>query len=313
MARRIRDWLSPYIHLSSNWLSRIGVVLVTTAFILWVFLLPTFLNGEVSSPYIGILLFMLLPTAFVAGLILIPIGIFLQARCERRKGTYPTTFVPLDFNNNEFRRLLMFVGIITIINFVVGSQLVYSGVNYMDSVTFCGTTCHSVMQPEYTAYLRSPHARVAYVQCHIGPGASWFVRSKLSGVHQVLKDLQALRYVSQRAGIRRNQPENSGCLGALVVGVVIECGLESAVSNAGISQRGLAISTPAGASGSLSPCYCAAHAAHPRQFLFAHRALPQRIKRPFHLGAVGGAAQAYIHFRPAQHVAVAICGSRNAL
>ena len=42
------------------------------------------------------------------------------------------------------------------------------------------------MQPEYTAYLNSPHQRVSCVECHIGPGASWFVRSKLSGVRQVV-------------------------------------------------------------------------------------------------------------------------------
>jgi hypothetical protein len=56
----------------------------------------------------------------------------------------------------------------------------------MDSTPFCGETCHSVMSPEYTAYARSPHARVACVSCHIGPGTDWFVRSKLSGSWQVV-------------------------------------------------------------------------------------------------------------------------------
>ncbi len=42
------------------------------------------------------------------------------------------------------------------------------------------------MDPEYTAYQRSPHARVACVECHIGPGAPWFVRSKISGSYQVV-------------------------------------------------------------------------------------------------------------------------------
>jgi hypothetical protein len=45
------------------------------------------------------------------------------------------------------------------------------------------------MKPEYTAYQNSPHARVACVQCHIGPGADWFVRSKLSGSYQVYATL----------------------------------------------------------------------------------------------------------------------------
>src|SRR5438067_2509899 len=58
-------------------------------------------------------------------------------------------------------------------------------VGYMESVTFCGQSCHTVMQPEYTAYQSSPHSHVECVKCHIGPGASWFVKSKLSGVGQV--------------------------------------------------------------------------------------------------------------------------------
>jgi hypothetical protein len=41
------------------------------------------------------------------------------------------------------------------------------------------------MEPEFIAYQNSPHSRVECVGCHIGPGASWFVKSKLSGVRQV--------------------------------------------------------------------------------------------------------------------------------
>ena len=71
------------------------------------------------------------------------------------------------------------------LNIAIASQLTYGAVSYMDSVTFCGQTCHTVMQPEYTAYQNSPHSRVECMKCHIGPGASWFVKSKLSGVRQV--------------------------------------------------------------------------------------------------------------------------------
>jgi hypothetical protein len=41
------------------------------------------------------------------------------------------------------------------------------------------------MQPEFVANQAGPHARVACVQCHIGSGAPWFVKSKLSGTRQV--------------------------------------------------------------------------------------------------------------------------------
>jgi hypothetical protein len=42
------------------------------------------------------------------------------------------------------------------------------------------------MNPEYTTYQLSPHSRVACVSCHIGPGAGWFVKSKLSGSWQLI-------------------------------------------------------------------------------------------------------------------------------
>ena len=184
--RRGPSWLSPIIHLSSNWVSLAGVVIVTTATVFWLFLLPVTLRGTTESPYVGILAFLVLPAPFFAGLILIPLGIWLKRKREGRAGIYPPEFPPLTWNNADLRRLVYFVFFTTMVNLAIASQVSYSAVNYMDSVTFCGETCHTVMQPEYTAYQNSPHARVECVKCHIGPGASWFVKSKLSGVGQVL-------------------------------------------------------------------------------------------------------------------------------
>ncbi len=45
------------------------------------------------------------------------------------------------------------------------------------------------MKPELVTYLHSPHARVACAECHIGKGAKWYVRSKLSGTYQVYATL----------------------------------------------------------------------------------------------------------------------------
>jgi hypothetical protein len=55
----------------------------------------------------------------------------------------------------------------------------------MDTPEFCGELCHTVMKPQYAAYQNSPHAHVDCVACHIGPGASWLVKSKISGLRQV--------------------------------------------------------------------------------------------------------------------------------
>ena len=182
---KIPAQLSPLVHLSNNWISLIGVVVVTTATVFWLFLLPTTMRGDVHNPYNGILAFLLLPALFFLGLILIPLGIYRQNKGERRRGLYPASFPPLNLKNLEFRRLLTFVAVTTFANIVIASQLAYGAVSYMETVSFCGQTCHTVMQPEFTAYQSSPHSRVECVQCHIGPGESWFVRSKLSGIRQV--------------------------------------------------------------------------------------------------------------------------------
>ncbi|HYL36654.1 MAG TPA: NapC/NirT family cytochrome c [Bryobacteraceae bacterium] len=173
---------TPLAYLASNLISLIGVVLVTTSGILWLLTLPAFWKGEAGSPYIGILLFLILPGVFLLGLILIPAGIALHTWKRRRAGDRGP-FVP---QGGELRKLAMFVVLTTMANLVMGSQFSYRAVTYMDTDTFCGQACHTVMNPEFTAYRNSPHARVACTDCHIGPGASFFVKSKLSGAGQVL-------------------------------------------------------------------------------------------------------------------------------
>jgi hypothetical protein len=183
--RKGRGWLSPLVHLSNNWISLTGVVIVTTAVIFWLFLLPITLRGGTENPYVGILAFLTIPGPFFAGLFMIPLGIWLKRKREGRASIYPPEFPPLTWHNRELRKLAYFVVATTILNLAIASQLSYGAVSYMESVTFCGQTCHSVMQPEFTAYQNSPHSKVECVKCHIGPGASWFVKSKLSGVGQV--------------------------------------------------------------------------------------------------------------------------------
>jgi len=180
-----RGWLSPLIHLANNWVSMLGVAVVTSATVFWLFTLPTAFFGQPKNPYIGILAYLVLPGFFFGGLALIPLGIFLRRRRLVSGELEPASLGPLSWANREVRRLVTLVGLLTFANIVIASQLTYGAVTYMEGVQFCGTTCHTVMQPEYMAYQNSPHSRVECVQCHIGPGASWFVQSKLSGVGQV--------------------------------------------------------------------------------------------------------------------------------
>src|SRR5580658_1629834 len=111
---RLYEWLSPLVILSNNPLSLIGVVVVTTATVLWVFLLPTLLKHNAANPYLGIPAFLLLPGLFVFGLILIPIGMLLQRRSLRRKGLVAAGFPELRLDSPQLRRLFAFVAVASI-------------------------------------------------------------------------------------------------------------------------------------------------------------------------------------------------------
>ncbi len=182
----LQRWLRPIFYMAQNPISLMGVVLTTSsALTLVAFWFYDFLLPGPPHPYIGILLFLILPGFFVAGLILIPLGIWLRRRSMRARGEIRAEYPQVDLSQPGVRRSFWLVGALTGMNFVLIGTASYRGVGYMDSTQFCGQTCHTVMTPEFTAYQNSPHSRVECVACHIGPGASWFVRSKLSGLRQV--------------------------------------------------------------------------------------------------------------------------------
>src|SRR4029077_3116537 len=135
--------------------------------------------------YAGILFFVVLPALFVFGLLLIPAGIWRTRRRLGRGGALPETYPHIDLRAPVVQNTFALVGFATVLNVGILGTASYRSVEYMDSTQFCGMACHKVMAPEYAAYVDSPHSRVACVRCHIGPGASWFVRSKLSGTRQL--------------------------------------------------------------------------------------------------------------------------------
>ena len=70
-------------------------------------------------------------------------------------------------------------------NIVIVSLAAFRGVEYMDSVEFCGQVCHTVMKPEFAAHQWQPHAHVKCVECHVGRGAPSFAKAKLAGTRRV--------------------------------------------------------------------------------------------------------------------------------
>ena len=177
LRERIRHWSQPIYFLGQNPVTLTGTVVTTSAALttiaFWFY--EVFLPGP-PHPYIGLLVFLILPGIFVLGLLLIPLGIWLRRRSLLGSGELPSVYPAIDLQLPVVRRTMAYVSVATMLNVLIFGTASYRGVQYMDSTSFCGTTCHRVMDPEYTAYQNSPHSRVECVDCHIGPGAGWFVR-----------------------------------------------------------------------------------------------------------------------------------------
>jgi hypothetical protein len=177
----MRSFFRTLISLSVvHWVTGVGVVLTTaSAAVFLVFVFQRF-----DNPYIGIIIFLIIPAFFTLGLILMPLGVTLAAR---RAGGYSQLIAHLPPSGPQLRRLGWAIAFATLANASILTAAAYHGVAVMDSTQFCGETCHSVMNPQYVRYQQSPHGRVACVDCHIGTGAASFVEYKLAGVRQLIR------------------------------------------------------------------------------------------------------------------------------
>ena len=172
--------------LSRNIISSIGLLIALLAATNLIFLIIADLRHEQSNPYMGVLTWIVAPAILIFGLSTYVAGLLLERRRRRRMAPEDIPEYPrVDLNETRTRRLVVFtaIGLVLFVTVsVVGS---YQAYHYTETDAFCGTMCHEVMHPEYTAYLQSPHARVGCAGCHVGKGAGWYVRSKLSGAYQV--------------------------------------------------------------------------------------------------------------------------------
>jgi hypothetical protein len=141
--------------------------------------------GLIENPYVGILIYMVLPGAMIFGLLLIPLAAWLRRR-QWHKHRVEKEHLLINLSNHAHRIGVLAFLVLTV--FIVATLVLvgYEGYHFTDSPQFCGKVCHQVMAPEYTVYQRSPHSKISCVECHIGSGAKWFVRAKISGLRQVM-------------------------------------------------------------------------------------------------------------------------------
>lgn len=168
-----------------NVLTLIGVALASVSFGLILFLILLESLAEQPKPYMGIIAFVILPIFLLFGVGLMAAGVLREHRRERLGKPHGIHLPTIDLSNPRHRTAFITVSIGALLLLMFSAFGSFKAYEYTDSDRFCGEICHKVMDPEYTAYQFSPHARVGCVKCHIGPGADWFVRSKISGSYQV--------------------------------------------------------------------------------------------------------------------------------
>ncbi len=139
-----------------------------------------------AAPYLGAL-YLLFALVILIGLLLIAVGFIHRRRVPDpdRKGIVATIRFTLDLAKRSHFYAIVSIFMVTLMVLVLLGFGSYKSYRATESASFCGELCHDVMHPEWTTYQTSSHARVACVECHIGEGADWFVKSKIDGLRQV--------------------------------------------------------------------------------------------------------------------------------
>src|ERR1043166_6977003 len=169
-----------------NYISLVGAAIVIASLVSVVLLFLIEITSAAENPYLGILTYIIFPSILIFGVLVVIVGMVLERRRRHRaKPSEISAYPRLDLNDPRSRRAFFVFMLVTFVFVSASAFGSYRGYEYTESVNFCGETCHTVMKPEFTAYQAGAHARVGCVGCHVGPGASWYVRSKLSGAYQL--------------------------------------------------------------------------------------------------------------------------------
>lgn len=176
--------------IAGHWISLVGAIIALAAVVMMLALIAIQVSGFQGGAYLGILTYILLPALLALGVVLVPVGMWRRRKLAAAALAHDQSPAPplpvIDLNDERTRGVVLASVAVGLVSAVVIAGATYKGVEVMESVEFCGTACHTVMQPEHTAFQRSAHSRLRCADCHIGPGADWFVKSKITGSWQMV-------------------------------------------------------------------------------------------------------------------------------
>jgi len=175
-----------FARLLRNWLSWTGLVLSLSALFAFVFLFVIELFAGRKNPYVGVLAYFVAPGFFLLGVFLTVLGVFVRWFQQRRAATVEEPLVlRVDLSNKRGRRLLGAFATLSVIFLFITAFGTYQTYQMTESVEFCGKACHVPMEPQFVAQQHTAHAKVECVDCHVGPGAAAYFKTKVNGVKQL--------------------------------------------------------------------------------------------------------------------------------
>ncbi|MEI6563144.1 MAG: NapC/NirT family cytochrome c [bacterium] len=194
-----------------NWISMAGFFLGACALIVGLVLMIIDASRENLSPYFGIVIYLLIP-AFVSGCVVLVVAGMLWTRRRMQSQGYVHHLPVIDLGDRRTLVRLALSAILGAVVVVVASVVAYRTYHFTESVQFCGRVCHKVMNPEFTAFQQSPHAGSSCTECHIGPGAEWFVKAKVTGLYQVYSVLFNKYHRPIETPVESLRPAKDTCL-----------------------------------------------------------------------------------------------------
>lgn len=194
-----------------NWMSLTGMVLGAFAVATGTVLMAIDASRGNLSPYFGLLIYVLVPAFITGAAFLVVLGMFLTWRRVQQQGHVPQWPV-INLGDRRTVMRLILVAILAVVFVGISAVATYRTYHFTESVQFCGKMCHQVMKPEYTAFQQSPHAGSSCTECHIGPGAEWFVKAKVSGLYQVYSVLFNKYHRPIETPVENLRPAKETCL-----------------------------------------------------------------------------------------------------
>jgi hypothetical protein len=149
------------------------------------------LQGGIENPYFSLLLYLVMGPLSLMALVLLVTGLLTRKWKNQEEGgsRYTLEFLKEQLTSPEhsrnIRRFVYSATVLISVFLFMMVALTHTGHRYTDSVHFCGSFCHTVMEPQFVTHRNSPHSQVRCVACHIGKHSGGLTDAKLSGLKQL--------------------------------------------------------------------------------------------------------------------------------